>query len=212
MDDGTTWQLIHAERASIADTLDSLSGTDWSKPSWCGDWSVHVTAGHILAGAEQTKGNFMKGMVTSGFRFNTLMDREARRAGALPPAEIISRLRARTTTTNRPPAPVVTMLGEVVVHSQDIRGAVGQSANTDPDAIVACLEMYKGANFPVGTKKRIDGVRLAADDIEWTHGNGAEVSGPALSILMVMTGRAAALDALSGDGVATLRNRMRPTS
>ena len=212
MDDVKIWQLIHTERASMADTLASLPGTDWAKPSLCGDWSVHVTAGHILAGAEQTKGHFMKGMITTGFRFNHLMDREAHRMGALPPAEIISRLRARTTTTNRPPAPVVTMLGEIVVHSQDIRGAVGQHAVVDRDAIVACLEMYKEANFPLGTKKRIEGLRLVADDVDWTHGNGPEVSGPGLSMLMAVTGRRQGLDALTGDGVATLRTRMHRAS
>jgi len=34
----------------------------------------------------------------------------------------------------------------------------------DRDAIVACLEMYKEANFPLGTKKRIEGLRLVADE------------------------------------------------
>ena len=55
----------------------------------------------------------MRRMVVNGFRFNTMMDREAHRLGALAPADIIERLEARTTTTNRPPAPVVTMLGEL---------------------------------------------------------------------------------------------------
>ena len=39
-------------------------------------------------------------------------------------------------------------------------------------------------------------------------GSGPEVTGPALSLLMAMTGRAAALDDLSGEGVPTLRSRM----
>lgn len=34
------------------------------------------------------------------------------------------------------------------------------------------------------------------------------MTGPAISLLMAMTGRAAALDDLSGEGVATLRSRM----
>ncbi len=36
------------------------------------------------------------------------------------PDALVRRLRARTTTTNRPPAPVVAMLGEIVVHGEDI--------------------------------------------------------------------------------------------
>jgi uncharacterized protein (TIGR03083 family) len=208
MDDTKVWQLIHNERAAMADTLDTLSDREWSTPSLCGTWTVQMTAGHILAGAEQTKANFMKRMAANGFRFNTTMDRDARRLGALAPTEIISRLRARTSTTNRPPAPVMTMLGEIVVHGQDIRGALGQTGDPNPEAIAACLQMYCRANFPVGTKKRIGGLRLVATDVGWTHGAGPEVSGPGLSLLMAMTGRRAGVDDLTGDGLATLRDRM----
>ena len=208
MDDNKTWQLIHEERAAIADTLASLTSSQWAEPSLCGTWSVHVAAGHILAGAEQTRANFMKRMLANGLRFNTMMDRDARRIGTLPPSEIITRLRATTTTTNRPPAPVMTMLGEIVVHGHDIRGAIGEPSSTNPEAIAACLQMFSGANFPVGTKKRISGLRLVATDAGWTHGAGDEVSGPGISLLMAMTGRRGGHDGLRGDGLATLRSRM----
>jgi hypothetical protein len=48
---------------------------------------------------------------------------------------------------------------------------------------------------------------LRATDSEWTHGSGPAVSGPALALVMAMTGRPAALDDLSGDGVEILRQR-----
>ena len=211
MDKAKTWELIHRERASMADTLAELKPSQWAEPSLCAGWSVHIAAGHILAGAEQTPRAFITGMAGSGFRFNTLMDRNARRLGALPPAEIIERLRARTTTTNGPPAPAVTMLGEVVVHTGDILHPLGQGREMSPEALVACLEMYKTTSFPVGTKKRIDGLRLVATDVDWSYGTGPEVTGPALPLLLAMTGRTPGLDALSGAGVATMRSRMAPT-
>jgi len=52
---------------------------------------------------------------------------------------------------------------------------------------------------------------LAATDDEWRHGNGDSVEGPLLSLLLAMTGRAAACDDLTGPGVPTLRNRCTPT-
>ena len=81
-----------------------------------------------------------------------MIDRVARDRGKLPPGEIIRRLRARTTTTNHPPAPVVTMLGEVVVHSADIRRPLGITAEVPAVAITACLTMYSGAGFPLGSR------------------------------------------------------------
>jgi len=208
MDDVHTWKLIHAERAAMADTLASLSPGQWTEPSWCGRWSVQTAAGHILAGAEQTTSRFLGHMISNGFRFNAMIDRDARRAGQLPPSEIVERLRATASATNHPPAPIVTMLGEVVVHGEDIRRPLGLASGTSPEARLACLEMYKDASFPVGTKKRIAGLRLVASDVDWSHGSGPEVGGSASALLLAMTGRRGALDDLHGDGLGPLRERM----
>jgi uncharacterized protein (TIGR03083 family) len=208
MDDTTTWKLIHKERASIADTLTTLNAAQWAQPSLCGGWSVRETAAHIVLGAEQTTPHFLGRMAANGFRFNTMMDRDARHTGALAPDRLIARLRARLTTTNKPPAPAMTMLGEVAVHSDDIRRPLGLQHESSPDVLIALLELYKNASFPVGTKKRIDGLRLVATDVGWSHGEGSEITGAAMPMVMVMTGRAAGLDELSGEGLETLRRRM----
>lgn len=210
MDDPTVWNAIHRERAAVADTLATLTPSQWAQASLCGGWSVHVTAAHIVMGAEQTPAHFVTRLAANGFRFNTMMDRDSRRLGTLGTSELIDRLRARLTTTNRPPAPVITMLGEIVVHGEDIRQPLGIPSNVSDEALAACLDMYKGANFPTGTKKRIESLRLVASDIGWSHGTGPEVAGPGASVLLAMTGRTAGLNGLAGDGLATLRQRMEP--
>lgn len=68
-------------------------------------------------------------------------------------------------------------------------------------------DFFKGSNLIIGAKRRIEGVRLRATDAGWSHGTGPEASGPLLALVMAMTGRKAALSDLSGDGVATLRDR-----
>lgn len=189
-------------------TLAGLDTGQWSQPSLCNGWSVQIAAAHIVNGAEQTKARFVGRMAANGFRFNTMIDHDARATGASPPDQIVARLRATTTTTNHPPAPVAAMLGEVVVHGEDIRRPLGLPHQPHPEAISACLGMFAAANFPVGGKKRIAGLRLVADDVGWSQGTGAEVSGPGLALLLAMTGRVAGLDGLEGEGVATLRNRL----
>jgi uncharacterized protein (TIGR03083 family) len=147
-------------------------------------------------------------MVANAFRFDTMIDRDARRLGRLSPKEIVERLRARTTTTNHPPAPVMAMLGEVVVHGEDIRRPLGLPGETAAEATVPCLDMFKDANFPLGSKRRVAGLRLVATDVDWSHGAGPEVSGSGLSLLLAMTGRPAGLDGLTGNGVVDLRARL----
>ncbi|MCU1397321.1 MAG: hypothetical protein JWN62_430 [Acidimicrobiales bacterium] len=206
--DSAIWAMIHAERERTAEIMAGLTPDQWSTPSWCSDWTVQEVAGHIVAGAEQTKGRFMKGMVASGFRFNTMIDRAARGAGRSTPSELVDRLRATVGTTNGPPAPAMTMLGEVVVHGQDLCGPLGITSHTAPEAVVACLEMYKEANFPVGAKRRITGLQLRADDVDWVHGGGPEVHGTGMSLLSAITGRPAGLAGLDGPGIAELSSRM----
>jgi uncharacterized protein (TIGR03083 family) len=207
-DDAKTWAMIHAERKVLADTIGGLTPEQWRSPSLCAGWTIGFLAAHVLAGAEQTPGRFLRGMAGTGFRFSALMERDARRRGQLSPQQVAGRLRERTTTTNHPPAPVMAMLGEVVMHGEDIRRPAGLPGTVADDAANACLQMYTAANFPVGGKKRIHGLRLVATDTGWSYGAGPEVSGPAMSLLLAMTGRAAGLDGLSGEGAAALGQRL----
>jgi hypothetical protein len=75
------------------------------------------------------------------------------------------------------------------------------------DAVILCLNFFKGSNLIIGAKKRVSGLALKTTDASWANGTGPEVSGPAVSMLLAMCGREAALGDLSGDGVATLRGR-----
>ena len=173
-----TWSYIHAERAAMADTWTELSADQWMTSSWCQGWSVQDTAGHVLAAAEQTPFNFYKELAAAGFRFNVFTERGVRRLGTLSPAELIDRLRGRTTTTNHPPAPVVAMLGEIVVHGEDIRRPLGLRHEYAEGALVAVADNYAKTNLLIGSKRRIVGLRLRATDCEWVHGEGPEANGP----------------------------------
>jgi uncharacterized protein (TIGR03083 family) len=208
LDDAKTWSLIHAERTSLAGTIEELTPDQWKTPSLCAGWTVGELAAHLLASAEQTPGHFIGGMVTSGFRFGALMNRDIKARAGLSPKQIADRLRLRTTTTNKPPAPTVAMLGEVLVHGEDLRRPLGLAGAVDKEAANACLDMYTKANFPVGGKKRIAGLRLVSNDTAWSYGEGPQVTGPAMSLLLAMTGRSAGLTDLSGEGAPTLRARL----
>jgi hypothetical protein len=68
--------------------------------------------------------------------------------------------------------------------------------------------MYAKTSFPVGGKKRIAGLRLVSNDTAWSYGEGPEVTGPAMSLLLAMTGRRAGSGDLTGEGAATLHARV----
>src|SRR5665213_2300609 len=146
-----TWKYIHSERGQMADTWADLSPDQWSTSSWCQGWSVQDTAGHVLAAAEQTPLNFYKEMIAAGFRFNVFADKAAKRLAAISPDELVRRLRARTSTTNHPPAPVMAMLGEIVVHGADIRRPLGLDHQPTNAALVAVADNYRRTNLLIGS-------------------------------------------------------------
>jgi len=201
------WTYIHGERRDLADTLDGLTPVQWDAHSWCEGWTIQETTGHVVAAAEQTFPNFYKELVQAGFRFNTFTARGATRVAGAGPDALVRRLRARTTTTNHPPAPVLAMLGEIVVHGEDIRRPLWLSHRSPEPALIAVADGWKNSNLLIGAKRRISGVRLRATDAVWSHGEGPEVAGPLPSLILAMTGRKAAHVDLSGDGVATLADR-----
>ena len=201
------WKYIHSERAQMAEAWAALSSGQWAAASWCEGWSVQDTAGHILAAAEQTPANFCKEMISAGFSFSVFADRGARRLASIGPDELVRRLRARTSTTNHPPAPVMAMLGEIVVHGEDIRRPLGINHRISDEALVAVADSYKRSNLLIGSKRRIEGLTLTSTDVNWTTGGGPEIRGPLASLTLAMTGRAQAVVDLSGEGLPTLIGR-----
>ncbi len=201
------WHHIHTERANLIDTWIGFTSEQWKYPSLCAGWSVQDVAGHVVAGAEQTPVNFIMDLSQARFKFDAFTDQVAKRNAATGPTELVRRLQARTTTTNHPPGPARAMLGEIVVHGADIRRPLGVKYRYPDAALVHIADNWKNSNFIIGAKRRIEGLRLKATDVSWTHGDGPEVAGPMLTIVLAMAGRKDAHRDLSGEGVATLASR-----
>jgi uncharacterized protein (TIGR03083 family) len=201
------WGYIGSERSALADTWDTLTAEQWSSPSWCEHWSVKEVAGHVLAAAEQTPRKFFKELSSARFKFDVFTERGAERNSALEPTALARRLRARTTTRNHPPGPSSAMLGEIIVHGDDIRRPLGLTHHSPEPALLIVADAWSKSDLLIGSKSRVKGLRLVATDATWTHGDGPEVLGPLQTLLLAMTGRAHVLGELSGDGVPVLSGR-----
>jgi uncharacterized protein (TIGR03083 family) len=201
------WPTVHAERKSLADDLRELSTKDWGRPSLCDDWTVRDVLAHMTSAAKLTPPAFFGQMIGSGFNFDKIQEKGVAAQRGATPAETLANFESVLTSVKHPPGPNQTWLGEVIVHSEDIRRALSIQHRYPTDALVTVADFYKGSNLLIGSKRRISGLTLLATDAEWSHGTGPEVAGPILSLVMAMTGRKAADDDLTGEGVATLRSR-----
>ncbi len=201
------WAVIHAERKALASELGSLDADRWSTQSLCVEWTVRDVVAHMTATAKITPAAFFPKLASSGFKFTRMQARNVAAEIGDSPAETLARFEAVMNSKAHPPGPLDTMLGEVIVHSEDIRRPLGIRHDYPSDALVQAASFFKGSNLIIGTKRRIAGLTLSATDADWSSGSGPEVTGPILALVVAMTGRKAAADELSGEGVATLRER-----
>jgi uncharacterized protein (TIGR03083 family) len=203
-----TWQMIKLERASLVDALDKLPETDWDKPSLCTGWTVREVVAHMIATATMTPPKFFGKMISNGFNFQNMTRKDiAEVTAGRSDTELVDQFRAHIDSRNAPPGPAPSWLGETIVHGEDIFRAIGGYRDHPVEHVIAVADFYKGSNLLIGAKNRISGVTLRATDTEWQHGTGPRASGPAIAIVMAMTGRKPALDDLTGEGVAILRER-----
>jgi uncharacterized protein (TIGR03083 family) len=203
-----TWEAIRAERASLVDALTELPDETWDKPSLCAGWKVRDIVAHLIATAQMTPPKFFGRLAASGFRFDAMTANNIRQiTEGRSNADLVALLRSRVGTRNAPPGPATSWLGETIVHGEDIFRAFGPYRDHPVAHVVAVADFYAGSNLLIGAKSRIAGVTLRATDVEWSRGTGPELAGPAIALVMAMTGRTEALQDLRGDGVAVVRDR-----
>ncbi len=201
------WPMIQVEREACADLVESLTPEQWASASWCKGWTVRDVGGHLIAATESSPRVFFSGLAKAGFSFNKMAAADVKRIASGDPSTFAALMRAGALRRNHPPGPVAAMLGEAVIHGEDIRRPLGLSRDIPETSLVAVANFYKGSNLIVGAKRRIAGLRLKATDVAWTNGDGPEVTGTLASLILAMTGRKQVHPALSGEGVPALAAR-----
>ena len=201
------WPLVHAERAALAADLADLTEKQWATTSLCTELTVREVLAHLSSSARLNPVRWMAGVLRCRFDFDKQVAmRLAEQLGATG-AETHARFREVVTSTTKPPLPVVAMLGETIVHGEDIRRPLSLRRDYPIRTLTTVAEYYRGTDLVVLAQGRIDGLRLVATDGPFATGAGPLVSGGTLALIMAMTGRTVYNDELEGDGVATLRER-----
>ncbi len=198
--------MIEAEQVEFGKLLRGLSPEQWEIPSLCAGWSIHDVVLHI---AWHTHNRDLQ-RVGQLLRAKNSEARLHRDAKERPTEELIERLEAPAVLAG--PSNVLTQLTELVIHQQDVRRPLELTREIPAERVAIVLDFVltrTGGSFALASaRRRAKGLRLVADDLEWSAGVGPEVRGPGEATFMALNGRAAALRALTGDGVPVLAARM----
>ena len=210
------WDAIDGQRARTADLLEHLTAEQWDHPSLCQGWTVRHVAAHLTLQQQRVRdvAAFVvqhPRMLRSVTLNATIHDSAVLQAGVLSSREIIDRIRAMIGSRrhNAFVTPLET-LTDILVHSQDIAIALGLDLTMRPTAstLAATRRWDTRGSWLSAVFRRLplEGYRLTATDTDWTRGQGPEVAGPIGALLLLLTGRDAALEHLTGEGAEALRS------
>lgn len=201
-------QLAADERRDLADFLATLTPQQWHTPSLCDQWTVSQVVAHMISYEELSWGSLLVRLARGRLSVNRINALGVADYRHHQPEQLCALLRGHA----RPRGLTAGFAGAIaltdgVIHHQDIRRALTASRNIPEERLYAALPFALKAPTLSG-RRLTNGLRLAATDLDWSTGNGPDVTGPAEALLMAIAGRPAALNDLHGDGTHTLASRL----
>lgn len=197
------WAVVHDERQALIDDLVALAADDWRTPSLCPGWDVHDVLAHLVDSAKTTRLGFLRRMVAAGFDFDRDNAVGITREKAAHPHDTVNAFEEVRSYTATPPAALATRLVEAFVHGEDIRRPLKIRRNYPPEHVANALAYQLKTSVKMGGgREAAHGLRLIATDESFEHGVGPEVHGPAIGLLLAVSGRPVTADELIGPGAS----------
>ncbi len=203
-----TWELAGTARNDFADMIEPLSDEQLAQQTLCGEWDAKGVLAHLVMFVELGAFGFVGQMFKHRFDFDKAWVVNAAARHGRPTSGLLSTLRSNATrSASLPGFPEGLTVADVAIHTQDVRRPLGLSGALDEGVLRSTLDFLttsKQAKTLVGDLPSLDGVKLRATDLDWSHGDGDEVAGTGEAIMMALA-RRPVIDELSGPGVDQLR-------
>ncbi|MCE7082796.1 maleylpyruvate isomerase family mycothiol-dependent enzyme [Streptomyces sp. ST2-7A] len=202
------WSVVHAERHALIQDLEDLTPQQWSVASLCDGWTVHDVLAHLIDTAKTTRIGFARRLIAARFDFDRDNAVGVVRERHGEPDRTLAAFRKVVEHTSTPPAPLATRLVEAFAHGEDIRRPLGIHRDYPPSHVAKAIRYQaKTSESFGGGKERARGCRLVATDVDLQIGDGDEVHGTAIALLLALSGRPTDSTELSGPGIPALVRR-----
>jgi uncharacterized protein (TIGR03083 family) len=199
-DDAHLQPAVAAEFASLAGLLAVISEAQWDTPSMCQGWRVREVVAHMTMPARYSQEEFMTELSRCEFDFTRLSNEVASRDASRPTDELVASLRSDIMQRWTPPGGGYHgALNHVVIHGLDVTVPLGAPRCSPDQTIRVVLDNLTtgGGHAHFGTV--INGRRLQASDLDWSHGSGQVLRGAAADLALALCGRAVPTARLEGE-------------
>jgi uncharacterized protein (TIGR03083 family) len=181
---------IADEYRALADLLEASDAAVWDAPSLCEGWRTREVVAHMTMPARYPGPAFIAELEAAGGDFTRLSNTVAARDGELPVASLLGDLRSWVLHGWQPPGGGMEgALTHCVIHGLDIIEAVPLKRRVPDERIARVLGIVAGPGTPNFFGVDLSGVELRADDLDWSCGSGAAVTGSAQVLALVVCGR-----------------------
>lgn len=198
--------MATAERTDLVGLLATLTPEQWEAQSLCARWRVRDVVAHVI-GFDGVSLLSLLGRVVRG-RIVDANQVWVNELASLSTDELLERVQARLR-----PQGLATSFGgrlallDVTVHHQDIRRPLDLPRQIPAERLRCVLgDSLRTPELPGWHLAR--GVRLTTTDLDWSHGKGPELTGPAEAVLMAVTGRHSVIGELTGPGQQVVARRL----
>jgi len=203
--------LAEAENVDLVAFLHTLDDAQWDAASLCDGWKVRHVMSHMTLGYTTSLPSIALMVARHGFSVPKASKAMSIQYGDThSSAEILSALEGGIANPKGlgKLIPDHEILTDHAIHQWDARVPLGLPRELPRERAVAILDALPRIGGFMQSKKRVAGLTLVATDVGHSVGDGPAVEGPAQSLILAASGRPIGLDGLSGDGLATLADRV----
>jgi uncharacterized protein (TIGR03083 family) len=190
-DDASLQPLVAAECLALAAVLEGLTEDDWEIPSLCEGWRVREVVAHLTMPSRYDEDAFMAELHARDFDFGRASNEIAARDAELPTVQLLACLRSDALLHWTPPGGGYHgALNHAVIHGLDVTVPLEVERRPPDETMRTVLDdlTVGGVHAHFGTS--ITGRRLEASDLDWSHGSGRVLRGPAAELALLLCGRA----------------------
>ncbi|KSU66482.1 maleylpyruvate isomerase family mycothiol-dependent enzyme [Arthrobacter sp. NIO-1057] len=202
------WELVSSERTPLLGVLENFTEDQWHMWTLSEQWQARDVVAHLTSAGSTGVVAWLVNMFGSALNVDRHNQMLLEKYLGDNDQMTLENFRHSQNLRIAPLNSAGALLGELVVHGQDIAVPCAVEYKPSANAVMEVAKFFVTKDFAVNSKKLVKGLKLSSNDQPFVHGHGPEIRGQLLDLVMVMARRKDNLARLEGAGTEILAARL----